>query len=204
MNDSNNAVDTNQTSGSTTNSKGCIWLIVVVIALIGLVADKYGFLSKTFDNCDVCGKYIYKEYAQNVFSDKEISDMVGADRVGEYKKKLKDEPAALHLLELSEPETVENGKTRGTAIFTIQSKFSKELLRYKGKFLVLDKGEKYDGFIRIEYTCIDASDWEQITFSNDQNIIFYRITSDGIIFDTAGNINLDGIASYKEANFIKD
>lgn len=40
-------------------------------------------------SCVVCGKYAYEKFDKySVYSDKEIADMIGADKVKEFKNQL--------------------------------------------------------------------------------------------------------------------
>jgi len=127
-------------------------------------------------NCDVCGSYSYEEFAGNAFSDSDVAEIVGANRVNEYKQRLKSEAAAIHVLDFTDPKTLEDGTVRGTAMFGIQSKFPNGLTTYKGTFIKTKNDENYDGMIRIEFQRNEIlNDWEQIAFRNDQNVILYKI-----------------------------
>lgn len=202
---SNSEENPNKTS---TGLKNCLsWIIL--FAIVGWVAekcDKCGFLPGSLSiNCDVCGSYSYEDFAENAFSDSDVADMVGANRVDEYKQRLKSEPAAIHVLDFTDPKTLDDGTIRGTAMIGIQSKLVNGITTYKGTFIKTKDEEDYDGIIRIEYKRNDVTnEWEQITFNNYQNAIFYTIKDKNLLLKSATNNDTYGICCYKDAVFKKD
>lgn len=168
--------------------------ILIVTAIIGCGIG---------DNCQICGDYVYKEYIESTYSDYEISEMVGRDKVEEYKKKLKDNPASIYVLKLEYSETLENGNLRGTANIGIQTKSYGDVI-YKGKFLTVSDADDFDGLIRISYRYDDfKEEFEQITFNEKHNILTYNKIDSGLVVSNLNSAEF-GLTSLENAFFKAD
>lgn len=183
---------------SENNSKtgSCLKYFIFLIIVGGIV--------KYFDtpSCSLCGEYSYTEYTNSVFSDNEIAEIIGRDRVSEFKDRLKNEASATYILKLSDPEKLDNNQIRGKIYLGVQTKFS-GIITYKGKFLTTPNDSIADGILRIEERHNDRDgSWEQITFSNSQNILFYKISGKDIIITSKTTSDLGLV--FKEAKFTKD
>lgn len=165
----------NDSEKKTSKWKG--WLVIFIII---------GFLGSNYEECNspkcaFCGSYSYSEF-------------VGND---------KSDPKIIHALELSGPKNLEDGTIRGTAIIGIQLKYSEPII-YKGTFIKNSKSDPYDGMIRIEYKQNSiTTDWEQITFGDYNNFIFYNISDNNLLLKSASNVHEFGICCYARAAFIK-
>jgi hypothetical protein len=183
---------------SDTNSKSSTCLKYVIIIAI------FGGIAKYFDtsSCSICGEYTFEEHAKPVFSDSDIAEMIGKDRVSEFKDKLKNEASAIYVLTLSEPENLDKNQTRGKLYLGVQTKYS-GIVAYKGKFLTTPGDASGDGILRIEERHNDKTDnWEQITFSNSQNVLFYKMSGKDVVINSKTTSDLGLV--FKDAIFVRD
>jgi hypothetical protein len=183
---------------SENNSKGgsCLKYFIILLIIWGI--------AKYFDtpSYSVCGEYSFTEYAKSVFSDNDIAEMIGREKVSEFKDRLKNEASATYVLTLSDPEQLDKNQTRGKIYLGMQTKFS-GIIAYKGKFLTTPNDSIADGILRIEERHNDRTDsWEQITFSNSQNILFYKISGKDIVITSKTTSDLGLV--FKDAKFTKD
>jgi len=88
------------------------------------------------------------EYFENgsAFSDDDIADMLGEDKVDEYKKKLESEPSLIYAITIDRPEELDDGGVRAEIMIGIGSPFYGEVT-YKGKVVTTTGEETADGII---------------------------------------------------------
>lgn len=164
-----------------------------------------GLLVQYCDNasCDICGDYTYKEFDNtSAFSDEEIADIVGADKVQEFKNKLSSEPSLIYVIKINTPEKLDDGEIRAEIMISAASHIGDVI--YKGKLITIKDEETADGMIRIEHRYSERfSKFEQITHSNTQNILFFDLEEDGIRIRN-GNSSEFGLSTLNNALFVKD
>jgi len=178
--------------------KGCLQ-IFIVLAILGYFVEQCENSS-----CDVCGDYSF-EYFENgsAFSDDDIADMVGEDKVDEYKNKLSSEPSMIYAVTIDRSEKLDDGGVRAEIMIGIGSPFYGDVT-YKGKVVTTTGEETADGIIRIEYRYnFSLKEFEQITFGNDQNILFYDLESKGIRIRN-GNSSEYGLSTLDGDLFLRE
>lgn len=183
---------------SKSNWGGC-FSIFILLAIIGYIGQKC-----ETDSCAVCGDYTYKYYVEeSAFSDSDISDMVGADRVDEYKQKLKSEAGMIYAMTIDSPEELDEGGIRGEIVIGIQTRNMGDVI-YKGKLITTPGEEEGDGIVRIEYRYNDfLSKYEQITFNKAHNLLSFKIEENGLRFRNENSTEF-GLSTLDGDLFVKD
>ncbi len=178
--------------------KGCLH-IFIGLAIIGYIMEQCEKSS-----CVVCGKYAYEKFDKySVYSDKEIADMIGADKVKEFKNQLNSEPTIIYVMNIDRPENLDDGEVRAEIYISMATPYYGDVT-YKGKVITTTGDETADGIIRIEYRYNNSSaKFEQITFDNVQNILFYDLDDSGIRIRN-GNSSEFGLSTLESDLFLKD
>lgn len=180
--------------------KGCLQ-IFAALCVIGYIAEQSS--CNWFDqSCSICGEYIYEHFErESAFSDSDISNTLGKARVKEYKEKIASESSATYVLNLSNPEDIENNQIRGIMYLSLHDRLKGDIA-YKGKFLTTPN-ETMDGLLRVEQRYNDLNkDWEQITYSKNSNVLSFKI-SDGDLVVKSLTSDAYGLSSLNEAVFKK-
>lgn len=177
--------------------KGCLQ-IFIGLAIIGFIMEQCEKQS-----CAVCGEYTFEYFDNNpVYSDEDIAEMVGADKVKEFKNKLNSEPSIIYVMNIDRPEILDDSEIRAEIYISMTTPFYGDVT-YKGKLVTTTGDKTADGIIRIEYKYNNSSvRFEQITFGNDQNILFYDLDSKGIRIRN-GNSSEYGLSTLEGELFLK-
>lgn len=177
--------------------KGCLQ-IFLFLALIGYIVEQCESSS-----CEICGDYSYNHFeTSSAFSDSDLADMIGEDKIDDYKKRLESEPSMVYSLQIDRPEELDDGGIRAEVYLGIGSKIGD--VYYKGKIVTIEDDDTADGMLRIEYRYNSSiEEFEQITFSNDQNILFYD-KQDGNLVLRNGNSSEYGLSNIEGYVFEKE
>jgi hypothetical protein len=105
-------------------------------------------------------------------------------------------------LHYSDPEVLDNGNVRGKVYFGVNSPVG--AFFFKGSFAHDPSVGEHDGMIRLEYRRNGSTDaWEQISYENTDNVMFYKIREAGGLIVQNGNCTEFPLASISELLFFK-
>jgi hypothetical protein len=171
---------------------------IFIIAMIGL---GFAIMGCSSNECPICGSYTFNQYVD--LNDPTIASMFEESGMEKLKENQESDPAAIHVLSLDDPETLDDGTLRGSVLFGIQTKYIDGLKLYKGSFIQFEGEKDVDGMIRVEYQKVDGvGDWEKIIFSNSQNMIFFKIADKQLILSSKSTDGFLGICCYDESKFV--
>lgn len=134
--------------------------------------------------CDVCDTYTYTHFNnQNdiLYSDEEIGEMIGHDKIDEFKNKMINEPKAHYALSLSMPELLDGGMIRGKVIMSVSDRLIGDAI-FIGTFLRMKNEENMDGLIKLTSYSDQYSGGEKtLSTLKNENMISFKLHPEGII-----------------------